>query len=203
MCPSRPTDNSGQLSVSVERPARADAARNRARLLNAARAAFSAAEDVDAVSLHGIARAAGVGQGTLYRHFPTRADLLLAVYENDVAELVDAAPRLLAEHRPREALRLWMTQLAAYGRVKRGLGQVVEAATGAALSDRWRAPVLDALDRLLAAAQREGELREDVDAADVLRLCAFLWAGRPVPGWPLRAERLIGVVLDGLAVANV
>ncbi len=208
MCPRH--DHSGQLSTSERpatptaaatpsRPGRADAARNRARLLDAARVAFSAAEDVEAVSLHRIARAAGVGQGTLYRHFPTREDLLLAVYETDVARLVDSAPALLADHPPREALRRWLAELAAYGPVKRGLGQVVEAATGAALSDRWRAPVLDALGLLIGAGQAAGELRADVDAGDVLRMCSFLWSGRPTPDWPLRSEQLLGVLIDGLA----
>ena len=203
MCPSRPTDDSGQLSASVERPARADAARNRARLLDAARAAFSAAEDVDAVSLHGIARAAGVGQGTLYRHFPTREGLLLAVYELDVRRLVDSAPELLAAHPPREALRRWLAELAAYGQVKRSLAEVAQAATGAALADRWRLPVLDAIERLLEAGRASGEIRAGVTASDVLALCAFLWASPPAEDRPSRTERLLGVVLDGLAAANV
>ena len=185
------------------RAPRADAAENRRRLLDAARDAFGAAGDADAVSLHAIAREAGVGQGTLYRHFPSREDLLLAVYETDVARLVETAPALLAEHPPREALRRWLAQLAAYGPVKRGLGQVVEAATGAALSDRWRAPVLDALGLLIGAGQQAGELRADVDAGDVLRMCSFLWSGRPTPDWPLRSEQLLDVLIDGLAAAHV
>ncbi len=181
------------------RSPRADAERNRTRLLDAARTAFGAAADADAVSLHGIARAAGVGQGTLYRHFPTRADLLLAVYEADVTGLVQSAPELLAAHPPREALRCWLARLAAYGPVKRGLAQVAQPATGDSLSDRWRAPVLDALGALVTAGQAAGELRDDVDAGDVLRLCSFLWSGRASEEWPLGSERLLDVVLDGLS----
>jgi AcrR family transcriptional regulator len=163
------------------RRGRVDAARNRRQILDAAREAFSATGDPETVPLQAIARAAGVGQGTLYRHFATREDLLLAVYENEVADLVASAPALLDAHPPCAALRRWLLQLATYGTVKRSLGCIVQAATSAALSDRWRRPVLDALDLLLAAGQDTGELRSDVDAASVLRLCSFLWARDQCP----------------------
>jgi AcrR family transcriptional regulator len=147
--------------------------------------------------MHSIARGAGVGQGTLYRHFQTREELVLAVYYADVEHLIGAAAELLAAHGPREAMRRWFAELAEYGRVKRGVSQVVLAgATRNAVAARWRPLVFDALQALLDAGASAGELRADLDAEDVWPLLGFLWH-EPLP--PDRAERLATVVLDGLA----
>jgi AcrR family transcriptional regulator len=117
------------LSVSGQpAPHRTDAARNRERILAAARAALTAADDIKTVTMQSVAQKAGVGQGTLYRHFPTREDLVLAVYHADVERLIAAAAELSAAHPPREAMRRWLVELAAYGRVKRGVSRVVLAA---------------------------------------------------------------------------
>src|SRR5580700_10735083 len=97
---------------------RADAQKNRAKILDAARAALAAAPDA---SLNSIAKAAGVGPGTLYRHFPNREALVLAVYRQEIQALVDLAPALIAKHPPLVALRLWFDRLAHYGRIKHGL----------------------------------------------------------------------------------
>jgi AcrR family transcriptional regulator len=196
MCPD-PSNVSGRLSVSG-RPAsyRADAARNRERILAAARAALAAADDINTVTMQSVARKAGVGQGTLYRHFPTREDLVLAVYRADVERLIAAAAELSAAHPPREAMRRWLVELAAYGRVKRGVSRVVlAAATRQAISDRWRPQVLGAVQSLLDAGVRAGELRGDLDAEDFWPLLGFLWQ-EPLP--EERAQRLVAVVLDGL-----
>jgi AcrR family transcriptional regulator len=196
MCPD-PSNVSGRLSVSG-RPAsyRADAARNRERILAAARAALTAADDINTVTMQSVARKAGVGQGTLYRHFPTREDLVLAVYRADVERLIAAAAELSAAHPPREAMRRWLVELAAYGRVKRGVSRVVlAAATRQAISDRWRPQVLGAVQSLLDAGVRAGELRGDLDAEDFWPLLGFLWQ-EPLP--EERAQRLVAVVLDGL-----
>jgi AcrR family transcriptional regulator len=198
MCPVPTAHLSGQLSAS-ERPSprRADAARNRERILDAARTALTAAEDIDAVTMHSVAQKAGVGQGTLYRHFPTREDLVLAVYHTDVERLIAAAAELSAKHPPREAMRRWLAELAAYGRVKRGVSRVVlAAATRRAIAEGWRPLVLGAVQSLLDAGARAGELRGDLDAEDVWPLLGFLWQ-EPLPAG--RAERLVAVVLDGLA----
>src|SRR5258708_2816426 len=96
-------------------PRRADAMNNRARIIAAARAAIAD----DGISLREIARRAGVGQGTLYRHFPTRQDLLAAVYRDEVRALSAAAPALLAEYEPLEALAHWLDCVAAYARMNR------------------------------------------------------------------------------------
>jgi AcrR family transcriptional regulator len=198
MCPIPADKTSGQLSVSGP-PSfrRADAVRNRTRILEAARTALTTAPDVDSVTMHAVAQAAGVGQGTLYRHFPTREDLVLAVYDADVERLIAAAAGLSAAHPPREAMHRWLDKLAAYGRLKRGVSRVVlTAATRQAVSEQWRPRVLEALQSLLDAGARTGELRDDLDAEDVWPLLGFLWQ-EPLP--KRRARRLIAVVLDGLS----
>jgi AcrR family transcriptional regulator len=196
MCPIF-SNISGRLSDSSQpAPQRADAARNRERILDAARAALTAADDINTVTMQSVAQEAGVGQGTLYRHFPTREDLVLAVYHADVERLIAAAAELSAAHPPREAMRRWLAELAAYGRVKRGVSRVVlAAATRQAISERWRPLVLDAVQSLLDAGVRAGELRGDLDAEDFWPLLGFLWQ-EPLP--EERAQRLVAVVLDGL-----
>lgn len=202
MCPGNADDVSGQLSGSDRLTfRRADAARNRERILDVARRALTAAEDIDAVTMHAVAQQAGVGQGTLYRHFPTREDLVLAVYHTDVERLIAAAGDLSAAHPPREAMRRWLAELAAYGRVKHGVSRIVlAAATRRAIAEQWRPLVFDAVQSLLDAGARAGELRDDIDAEDVWPLLGFLWQ-EPLP--EQRAERLVAVVLDGLATRNV
>jgi AcrR family transcriptional regulator len=195
MCPV-PSHSNGRLSASGQPPRRADAARNRERLLDAARAELTAADDINAVTMQSVAQKAGVGQGTLYRHFPTREDLVLAVYQADVERLIAAATELSSAYPPREAMRRWLTELAAYGRVKHGVSRVVlAAATRQAISERWRPRVLDAVQSLLDAGASAGELRGDLDAEDFWPLLGFLWQ-EPLP--EERSQRLVAVVLDGL-----
>jgi AcrR family transcriptional regulator len=174
---------------------RSDAEHNRARILRAAREALAASGDF---AMNAVARQAGVGQGTLYRHFPTREALVLAVYRQDVAELVDAAPVLLAGHEPAQALRLWLDRLAAFGRVKHGLPGVLHAATRADLSREHYGPVIDAISQLLRAGQQAGAIRPDVDAEEVLLLVNFLWTGDQDAGWEQRSRHMLQIVLDGL-----
>src|SRR3954453_19168821 len=105
---------SGHVSGSAK-GRRADAQRNRERILQAAR---DLVHEPGELKLNAVAKACGIGQGTLYRHFPTREDLLAEVYRRDVEELVAAAPRLLATHQPLDALAAWFDRVAAYARVK-------------------------------------------------------------------------------------
>src|SRR5262249_28404847 len=121
---------------------RADAQQNRQRILEAAREALAAS---GAASLNSIAKRAGVGPGTLYRHFPNREALVLAVYRYDVQQLADAAPKLLADHPPIEALRLWFDRLAHYGMIKHGLADVLHAATSDGLVGDTYEPVIGAI----------------------------------------------------------
>ncbi|MEW1861627.1 TetR/AcrR family transcriptional regulator [Streptomyces sp. NPDC088194] len=178
-------------------PRRADAEQNRARIVDVARVALT--ESADA-TLNSIAKRAGVGQGTLYRHFATREALLLAVYRQDIEELLCAAPELLRAHeqRPLDALRLWLDRLAAYGRIKHGVAQAVEAATRADLSNEYYDRVIDTIGSLLRAGQDAGAVRADVDAPDVLLLVDFLWRSDQGPDWEPRTRHLLGLVLDGL-----
>jgi AcrR family transcriptional regulator len=173
---------------------RADAEQNRARILEVARTALSASSDV---TLNSIAKLAGVGQGTMYRHFPSREDLLLAVYRRDVEAVIDAAPELLAAHPPAEALRRWLDRLASYGRIKHGVAAAVQAATRADLSGEYYGRVTAAITLLLDAGQAAGTLRADVDADEVLLLVGFLWR-IDNPGWEDRSRHLLTLVMDGL-----
>ncbi|MGW2254298.1 TetR/AcrR family transcriptional regulator [Kitasatospora sp. NPDC001660] len=178
---------------------RTDAERNRARILDVARDALARSGDV---TMKSIAQRAGVGQGTLYRHFPTREALVLAVYRHDVGELVDSVTELLAEHEPWDALRVWFDRLAAFGRVKHGLAEVLHAATRQDLSAEYYQPVVDAIDRLLNAGRRAGQVRADVDGPDVLLLVSFLWRADRDEDWHRRAHHLLRVVLDGLRATH-
>ncbi|MGF1425688.1 TetR/AcrR family transcriptional regulator [Kitasatospora sp. LaBMicrA B282] len=174
---------------------RADAQQNRARILAVARDALARSGDV---TLNSIAKEAGVGQGTLYRHFPTREALVLAVYRHDVGELVDSAAALLSQQEPWQALQLWFDQLAAFGRVKHGLADALDAATRSNLSAEHYQPVVDAIDRLLHACRQAGLVRTDVEAPDVLLLVGFLWRTDWGHDPDQRAQRLLRIALDGL-----
>jgi AcrR family transcriptional regulator len=184
-----------------ERPARrADAELNRSRILDAAR--LSLAESGD-VSMQAIATRAGVGPGTLYRHFPTREALVLEVHQHDVAELVEAAPALVAAQPARVALRLWLDQLAQYGRIKRGLATAFRA-THAQLSGEGYEPILRAITTLLDACKATADMRDDVEAEDVLLLVGFLWRTETDDDalWAGRTARMLDLVMDGLVPAE-
>src|SRR5882757_5210048 len=136
---------------------RADAQHNRDRILEVARDAFAASGEV---SLNSIAKKAGVGIATLYRHFPSREALVLAVYRHEVQRLVDAAPVLLKTHPPIEALRLWMDRLAHYGMTKAGLADALSTATTSheRLAAESYGPVIGALSMLLRANEQAGTI---------------------------------------------
>jgi AcrR family transcriptional regulator len=176
-------------------PLRADAQQNRERILEVAREAF--AESGDA-SLNSIARKAGVGPGTLYRHFPSREALVLAVYRCDVQKLGDSAPELLASHQPLRALRLWCDGLAYYGLIKHGLADVLHSATSDGLARETHGPVIGAITVLLKACEQDGSIQPGIDPDDVLLLLGFLWRIDSGPDAATRAARLLDLVLAGL-----
>jgi AcrR family transcriptional regulator len=173
---------------------RADAASNRARIIAAARAAIA---DEGDVRLNAIARQAGVGQGTLYRHFPTREDLLAEVYREDVDALVAAAPALLAEHEPLTALARWLDRVADYARVKRGVFAAVEASVSRELAAHSQGPIGEALTALLDTGKADGTIRPDIDARDVILLIGYL-TRLDQAEWDARSRHLLQVILDGL-----
>ncbi|WP_329180345.1 TetR/AcrR family transcriptional regulator [Streptomyces sp. NBC_01477] len=178
-----------------QRATRSDAEDNRARIIEIARTAFT---DSPEASLQSIRKLSGVGQGTMYRHFPSRESLLLAVYRQDVEALIDAAPRLLEQHEPLDALRLWFDRLAAYGRIKLGASLAVEAATRADLGNEYYPPVITALGRLLSAGKAAKQLRPDADPDEVLLLVSFLWKTDGGPHWQVRTGHMLAIVIDGL-----
>jgi AcrR family transcriptional regulator len=180
------------MSAPARRP---DAAQNRTRIVEAARAALA---ESDHVHLNEIAKRAGVGQGTLYRNFPNREALLAEVYRRDVEELVAAAPALLAEHEPVEALRLWLDRVIDYAEIKRGVLAALEPAAWQDLVDHSHNPIEGALGHLMDAGKAAGSLRADVDAHGVLLLIAYL--GRlDRDKWESAARPLMNVILDGLS----
>ena len=174
---------------------RADAQQNRERILAAAREALAASGDA---SLNSIAKYAGVGPGTLYRHFPNREALVLAVYRYDVELLADAASKLLADHTPIEAMRLWFGGLAHCGTIKQGLADVLHATTSDGLIGETYEPLIGAISVLLQACTDDGSIRPGHDPDDVLLLLGFLWRIDQGPGSEAKAARLIDLVIDGL-----
>jgi len=180
---------------------RADAQANYDRILSVALEALTA--DPDA-SLNSIAKAAGVGAGTLYRHFPTRDHLVVAAYRHEVQELVDAAssPWITALP-PTVALRTWFDRMAQYGMTKAGLMEALEAATKSVPFERGEIHevLTSAIALLLERGQQAGELRADLTAEDVLLAVGFLWRLDPASDWRPQAARLLDLVVDGLRTA--
>ncbi|MEV4759957.1 TetR family transcriptional regulator [Micromonospora sp. NPDC049559] len=176
---------------------RTDARQNRERILEVARAALNAEP---APTMAAVARAAGVGQGTLYRHFPTWQDLVLEVHHADIADLVAAAPRLLEQLPPIAALAAWLSQLADYRRLKKGLSDAMHAAMRERLGGEEGHPVTGPLDLLVNAGKADGSIRADVSGEDVLLLVGFLWRLDLTPDRDERSARLLRIVLGGLRV---
>jgi AcrR family transcriptional regulator len=183
------------MTTPQHEPLRADAQQNRDRILQVAHDAFARSSTA---SLNSIAKEAGVGAGTLYRHFPTREALLLAVYQHDVQRLVDAVPGLLTEHEPLVAFRVWFERLADYIRIKHGLGEALHTAAAQDVVNQTYAPVTAAVATLLEACEAAGAVRPGLDPGDVLLLMGFLWRVGPGPDGRARADRLFDLVLDGL-----
>jgi len=185
-------------------PMRADARRNYDRLLAAAAAAF-AEHGADDVSLEEIARRAGVGIGTLYRHFPARQALLEAVYKDQVDGLQVLAGKLAVAESPADALAEWMRAFIAFGRTKRSLSAALVATIGkdSELMSACSATLRNCTDMLLDRAKQAGLVREDVRSADVLRLShGLILATDAAPSDPGQAERLLGLLVDGLLASG-
>ena len=174
---------------------RADARRNRERLITAAREAFTS--DAATVSLDSVARAAGVGIGTLYRHFPTRDSLAEAVYRSEFAALRDCAAELLADRPPDAALRAWMSRFADYIATKREMAEALRSVMSSISLSEKRAELAEAARTLLEAGAQDGSLRSDVPAEDVVAgiVGIFLACG---PDQPEQAGRLLDLMVDGL-----
>ena len=185
-------------TTTTERPLRADAQRNRERLLEAAVRAFSA-EGPD-VTLDAIAKEAGVGIGTLYRHFPTREALIEAAYRNELARLCDAAAQLRESLPADDALREWMDRFLDYMRTKRGMADAlrIAIASGADPFAQSRARMVAAITELIDAGAAAGAIRDDVQAEDVMASLSGISLAAGSPEQQRQAERLLDLLMDGL-----
>jgi AcrR family transcriptional regulator len=180
------------------RPLRADAQRNRDKVLTAAVEAF--AEHGEDVALETIAARAGVGIGTLYRHFPSREALVAAAYKNEVDALCAAAADLLGVLPADQALKAWTERFADYIAAKRAMGEALRSAVGSdsPLFAEARAQILGALGLLLEAGAASCTLRADVDPKDVMRLIHGIWYLPDCAEWRADVGRMLGLVIDGL-----
>jgi AcrR family transcriptional regulator len=186
------------VAATESRPLRADAQRNRDRLLAVAARAF--AQDGPDVTLDAIAKEAGVGIGTLYRHFPTREALVEATYRNELARLCDAADDLLARWPADQATRQWMDRFIDYMTTKRGMAdalRVVVACGGDPFSESL-GRLLGAITTLLAAGGAAGVMRADVQPGDVLASLSGVSLTAGEPAQREQASRMLDLLMDGL-----
>jgi len=181
-------------------PKRADARRNYERLIAAAAAVF-AERGADDVSLEEIARRAGVGIGTLYRHFPARQALLEAVYKDQVDGLEVLAGKLLASESAGAALCEWMRAFVAFGRTKRSLSSALVANKDSQLMSQCSMILRGCTQTLLSRAQEAGEARPEVQSADIMRLAhALIMATEMAPADPDQPERLVSLIVGSVLV---
>jgi AcrR family transcriptional regulator len=175
-------------------PLRADARRNRDALLRAATAGFTAGDDP---TLEKIARDAGVGIGTLYRHFPTREALVEAVYRTELTAVCESVSDLLAAHEPAVALREWMDRYAEFVTTKRGMAETFRAmvADGTVVAVRTRESITGAVATLLAAGAADGSLRGDVEADDVVTVLVGIFVATQGSDDRARVGRLLDLAL--------
>lgn len=177
---------------------RADAQRNRDKLIEIAATAF--AEKGVETSLEDIARQAGVGIGTLYRHFPTREHLVEVVYRRELESLARAAEELAQNHAADVALEEWMRRFVSYIAAKRGMANSLKIlmTSNSALFAEGSGIMRGAMDRLLTAAREANLVRRDVDTTDLLQALSSIYSMPDTPEWRERSHRLIGLLMDGL-----
>lgn len=193
-----PIATADQKTAAADKPLRADARRNRDRLVEVAAAVF-AERGIDG-SLEEIARRAGVGIGTLYRHFPTREHLVEVVYRREAEGLCAAAGELAARYPSDVALEEWMRRFVDYTATKRGLATSLRIlfTTNSTLFSDTSGRVSQALRQLVEAAVADGTIRGDVDASDVLHALGGIYSAPDTPEWRDRSRRLVKLLMDGL-----
>jgi AcrR family transcriptional regulator len=187
--------------LSPDRSARAprtDALRNRDKLIEVARSVFAAADGT--VPLETIAREAGVGIGTLYRHFPTREALVEAVYAAELDEVTGSVADLLGQLPPEAALRAWMARYAAFVATKRGMAETLRAgwASGRIATPATRERITAAVAALLAAGKDAGTLRADVEPEDITLMLMGTLHAAPTGDPAGQVGRLLDLVMDAL-----
>jgi AcrR family transcriptional regulator len=178
---------------------RADARANRNRILDVARDALATDP---AASLNSIAKAAGVGAGTLYRHFPSRESLVLGLYRKEIDTLVALAPMLLAKYAPLQAFRSWCDRLAKFGRMKYGVADIVHAAISDHDLQETYWPMLRAVRQLIEACEGSGDIRPGTDPEDFLVLVGLLWRIPPDSAGQARVKRLLALAFRGLGAGD-
>ena len=185
-------------TTSAPSPRRADARRNRDRLVEVARQAL--AEGDGAVSLEAIARDAGVGIGTLYRHFPTRDALVEAVYRTELEAVIAKADELTSLHEPAEALRLWMDEYARFVTTKRGMAESLRGLrqAGTISSSQTRPLVTAAVRSMHAAGVRSGTLRADVLADDIVATLVGIFLATPDASDSEQIGRMLDLLFAGI-----
>jgi AcrR family transcriptional regulator len=192
------TENVKRKSTAPARKPRADSARNRQLLIDTAKQGFS--ELGLNVSLEEIARRAGVGIGTLYRHFPSREAVVEAVYRREVEQLAEAVPQLLETSPAGEALHKWMHLFVDYIATKRVIAPSLATAAGrtSALYATSAELITRAVSTLVKRAVASGDVRKDIDPSDLLRALVGVSYGNPDAGWEASARRLVDILMDGL-----
>jgi len=180
---------------------RSDAKKNRERILKVAVAELTLDP---AVALSAIAKKAGVGQGTFYRHFANREDLVFEVYQFEMLQVASLAEELLATRPPKEALREWMNCLAEYAMTKAGLATAIRqaAATREFPGKSGYAPIQGAVESLLKANDEAGTIRSGVTKDDFFLSIAGIWQIDSKSDWRPRLARLMDLVIDGLSAGS-
>ncbi|MEZ3177969.1 TetR/AcrR family transcriptional regulator [Streptomyces pimonensis] len=176
---------------------RSDAQRNRERILEVALIELTRAADTP---LSVIAKKAGVGQGTLYRNFPSREALVMEIYRYEMQQVADSAAQLLSTREPDCALREWMDGLARFAMAKAGLADAIrQAASGPGSPAKpGHSSVTEAAELLLRSCEEAGSIRPGVTADDLVLAIGGLWQLDPAEDWQPRATRLLDLVMDGL-----
>jgi len=179
------------------RKPRTDAQRNRERILQVAKEAFT--RSGANTSLDDVAKEAGVGAGTLYRHFPTRDALLEAVYRTEVEKLAAAEQKFAEAMPPIEALRAWMLLFVDYIATKQIIAPALNTLVGGSskLFEASRAQVQGAIDALVKRAIKRGDIRRDLDPFDLLRALIGVSNVASTPDWPQSARRLVDILISG------
>jgi AcrR family transcriptional regulator len=184
-------------SQKITRKPRADAQRNRARILEVAKQVFTrrGAE----ASMDEIAKRAKIGPGTLYRHFPSRDDLLAAVYISEVEKLAEAQRKLSAELPPVEALRAWMLVFIDYIAAKKIIAPALDAMVGgpSRVYQQSTRVMEEAADALASRAVASGDLRTDVDPMDMLRAIYGVSSAGSADDWPVKARQFVEILIQG------
>lgn len=188
--------SAGDVRVEDDRPKRADARRNRELLVAAARDVFST-QGVGA-SMEAIAKQAGVGVGTMYRHFPNRIDLVEAVYQSDVEELAATARQVVAELEPWEAVSAFFDAFMRYAQTKQALLGELQQAFEKKPDFRSQARELieSSFNLVIDNARNAGVVRPDVEGSDVMQLMSPVCTNASIP--PERTARMLGMILDGM-----